>query len=241
MNFRHLVSVSIFILGLLAPVFIYAQTSVLFVGNSYTYYNEMPEMFEHMARFNGVDCKIDVSVNGGVSLKDHWEGHAGLNTKPMIKADSFDFVVVQDQSLTPILNPKQTRYFGKKISNLVKQQGGEMIIFQSWSRKNNPNSQMQLDRTFQQLSKEAESAIAPIAKAWHLAIKTYPELELYDADGSHPSIVGSYLTAMIIFKTLFDTEDPSMASIFKSDKLTDSQIQKCLSVADLVINEWQVR
>lgn len=213
---------------------VWAQTAVLFVGNSYTYYNEMPNMVKRLAAVNKQDCDISVSVNGGVSLKDHWEGNAGLRTKTLIEENSIDFVIIQDQSMTPISYPNKTLVYGKKLSSLVKEQGGKVLIFQSWSRKHNPESQKQLDQTFEKLEKQTGARIAPIADAWYLAMREYPGLSLYMEDGSHPSPIGSYLTALVIYQTIFKPKREDF-KVFDSNSLNLNDMKKCEWIANEVM------
>lgn len=206
-----------------------AQTKVLFVGNSYTYFNDMPDMVSRLANLNGREIEASIAVNGGVSLKDHWDGNSGLETKATIQNGDFDFVILQDQSMTPIHSPGQTIAYGEKLAKLIQSKGGTVIIFQTWSRKNTPDTQAKLDDTFSKLAKGINAKVAPVARAWHLAIEEYPKLELYDLDGSHPSEIGSYLTALVIYKTLFDLKNLENLKTFKSTRWP---------VAEMKQSEW---
>ncbi|MEO9803651.1 MAG: hypothetical protein ABJF04_10410 [Reichenbachiella sp.] len=226
----------VLLLGLFLYAAIYAQTSILFVGNSYTYYNEMPDMVKRLAEANGQDCEITTSVNGGVSLKDHWEQNSNLKSKRMIEEGAFDVVILQDQSMTPIRQPNKTLTFGKKLAGLAEEAGGQVLVFQTWSRKNNPDSQVQLDDTFSKFVATTRAKIAPVADAWHLAMKEYPNLELYAYDGSHPSEIGSYLTALIMYRVLFEKQSSGAYKTFASKRLPISEIKKCEKIADQVMN-----
>ncbi|MEO9966094.1 MAG: hypothetical protein ABJF11_09915 [Reichenbachiella sp.] len=163
----------------------------------------MPEIVKNIAEQNGESCMVTLSVSGGVSLKDHWEGNSGLQTKTLIEKERFDFVVLQDQSLAPIIEAEKTLSYGKKLADLAIQQGAQIIIYQTWARKNNPDSQSKLDATFEKLALNTGAKIAPVAKAWHLTKRDFPVIELYDPDGSHPSELGSFLTALIFYKTIY--------------------------------------
>lgn len=209
---------------------LHAQTKVLFVGNSYTYYHDMPIMVQKIAQANQKEVEVTMSVDGGVSLKDHWNEHRGLQTKSLIRQNEFDFVVIQDQSMTPIREPRNTILYGKNLSRLIVDQNGEMLVFQTWSRKNNPDSQQALDDTFSQLEKITKSKIVPVANAWKLAKAEYPNLELYEYDGSHPSEVGSYLTALVFYLFIFE-QDLSTFKTISSKDLSITEMKQCEWVA----------
>lgn len=213
-----------------------AQTRIMFAGNSYTYYNDMPTIVKQIAKENLKEVEITMSVNGGVSLKDHWEANADLETKNLIEAQDYDWVVIQDQSLTPIRNPMSTLNYGKQLANLVMNRGGKVVIFQTWSRKNNPASQAQLDSTFNQLKDNTGAILAPVAEVWHLAKKEYPSLELYDVDGSHPSEMGSYLTALVFYLTLFD-QDINTFKTISSKRWPLSEMKQCEWLALQIISQ----
>lgn len=208
-----------------------AQTRILFVGNSYTYYHEMPEMVRKLAEVNGVTVEIMSAVNGGVSLKDHWEENRGLQTKTLIENGSYDFVVIQDQSLTPLNKPDQTITYGKILTELIKSKGGAVVIFQTWSRKGKPQMQVQLDKTYAELSEKTGARIAPVARSWHKAFEEFPDLELYDYDGSHPSEIGSYLAALVIYKTVFDLADLQSVKTIQSERWSKIEMQQCEWIA----------
>lgn len=208
----------------------WSQTKVLFVGNSYTYYHDMPIMVQKIAQANQKKVEVTMSVDGGVSLKDHWNEQRGLKTKSLIGQNEFDFVVIQDQSMTPIREPRNTILYGKNLSRLIVDQNSEMLIFQTWPRKNNPDSQQALDETFSQLEKITKSKIVPVANAWKLAKAEYPNLELYEYDGSHPSEVGSYLTALVFYLFIFE-QDLSTFKTISSKNLSITEMKQCEWVA----------
>jgi hypothetical protein len=65
---------------------------VLFVGNSLTFSNDMPEMFAELARSGGYDVKVDMAAQGGWTLSDHASSQLTLN-----KIDeTWDFVILQE-------------------------------------------------------------------------------------------------------------------------------------------------
>jgi len=54
------------------------------------------------------------------------------------------------------------------------------------------------------LNDTIKEIIAPIGEAWIKAVKYQSWVNLWDSDDAHPSPAGSYLTASVIFSTIFD-------------------------------------
>ena len=83
-------------------VSVYSQKTdtekVLFIGNSFTFYFNLPLVVESMAEVKGVDLDVYQSTASGVSLKDHWNENEKLFTRTILKQQSFSKVVLQDYS-----------------------------------------------------------------------------------------------------------------------------------------------
>ena len=91
------------IITLLFPIFSFSQSyDILFIGNSYTYYNNLPEMLSNIANAFGDSVNYDQSTPGGTSLYAHSQNQTTLNK---INQQSWDYVVLQDQSQRPSLSP----------------------------------------------------------------------------------------------------------------------------------------
>lgn len=74
--------------------------SVLFIGNSYTYYNLVPGIVRELASFEGRDLRVEMFTIGGCTMERHLEQ---ADCRDLIERGGYDFVVLQDQSLHPAL------------------------------------------------------------------------------------------------------------------------------------------
>jgi hypothetical protein len=68
------------------------QMNVLFIGNSYTHYNNMPKIFEHLAKSKGKNVYADSIAVSGSTLKQHTER---TTTWKKMKTRKWDVVFVQ--------------------------------------------------------------------------------------------------------------------------------------------------
>jgi hypothetical protein len=63
--------------------------------------------------------------------------------------------------------------------------------------------QSQLEVGYRTIGDELGATVAPVGLAWQEAVQTKPDVALWDADGSHPALPGSYLAACVLYTTLF--------------------------------------
>jgi hypothetical protein len=66
-----------------------------------------------------------------------------------------------------------------------------------------------LDRASLGLARELNALVAPVGRAWQLARERDPQLPLYDDDGSHPAVLGTYAAAYVFHALVYDTPPPT--------------------------------
>ena len=175
---------------------------VLFVGNSYTYFYNMPQMVGALASSTEVPMLVRQSTAGGVNWKQHWAGDKGLQTKALIDGHDWDVVVLQNHSLSTINAPEQFMEYGKKWINYIKQRGSTPLLYMTWGRAHNPLMQQQISNGYEQLGAATGVEVVPVGLVWEAVRHHRPDVQLYDPDGSHPSPTGSYLIACIFYAQL---------------------------------------
>lgn len=192
---------------------------ILFVGNSFTYFNDMPEMLGDIARLNGDDLEVESVTKGGRSLLQHLEADDECSEK-LRKAffDRPDAVVLQEQSHTPISSADSfvgaTRALVKKIRDV----GATPYLYATWGyKKGHPKLELygkdtadmekKLREAYTAVGKELDVGVCHVGAAMTYAY-TKSDIELYQADCYHPSVQGSLIAALTVYSTVFST-DPS--------------------------------
>ena len=217
-----------FLIWLVIANFSFAQTtrSALFVGNSYTYANDLPKMVSDLATASGNEFSYTSSTIGGALLGTH-AGHQPTLDK--IDFEEYDYLILQEQSIR--LADKENgfaKYFHKSYrpadfldhrSRLV-DSCHKTMLFLSWGRKeghsifqppgyygsNYQEMQNNLTKNYSQLAELLNAEIAPVGEAWRRIVSEHPEIELYTGDGSHPNIAGTYLAACVFYVSIFREE-----------------------------------
>jgi len=120
---------------------------VLFVGNSYTYFWNLPQTVAQMAIDKGISMATRQSTVGGSNLGQHWRAERGLKSVNLIKEGDFDAVVLQDFSMSAINTPDSLLHYGKLLGDLIKSKGAQAYLYMTWAREWDPYMQAKFDFT----------------------------------------------------------------------------------------------
>ncbi len=175
---------------------------VLFVGNSYTYFENLPQIVTIISKSTNTQLVTKKSTLGGAKLSEHWRGARGLKTKEIITHGKFDMVVLQEQSMGTLAEKDSVKKYTRLFCDFIRAHGAKPYIYLTWARENAPQNQEIMNQVFSEIGIENKAELVSAGKAWALARQNRPELKLYDADGSHPSKLGTFLTACVFVKTL---------------------------------------
>jgi hypothetical protein len=174
--------------------------NVLFIGNSFTARNNLPGLIAQMAAARGKSLQHRLISAGGASLRNHWNAGAALNA---IQNGHFDRVVLQEQSTLPVKNAQRMGENVRLFDEAIKGAGATTVLYMTWARQHAPESQQAITDAYTKLGKELGVMVVPVGLAWQSFHSKYEQPVLYDRDGSHPSLAGSYLAACVFLALLF--------------------------------------
>ena len=218
--------------------FTYAQSyDVLFIGNSYTYYNNLPEMISNIANNLGDTVNYDQNTPGGTSLYAHSQNQTTINK---INQQNWDFVVLQDQSQRPSLSPSYVAAsvypYATQLVNLINSNYlcSEPVFYMTWGRKYGDQTNCQsyppvctflgmqerLRDSYLTMGLDNNASVSPVGIAFKNSISLDSTIDLYTSDNSHPSIYGSYLAACTFYSTIF--KKSSVGCSFKPNAINQS-------------------
>ncbi|MCQ2366817.1 MAG: hypothetical protein MJ056_06635 [Akkermansia sp.] len=181
---------------------------VLFIGNSYTYVNDLPKVFDALCKAGRQKVGVDSFTEGSCALVDFFELPQFEPAKKKVATGKFTYVVLQDQSLVPSLRPDWTLAYTAKWKELVAAANATPVYFMTWARcingTNRPDMAAQ-DKTtavYCQAALRDGVTLVPCGEVWREWNRLYPGTTLYERDGSHPNPVGVYLNACTFYKVL---------------------------------------
>ena len=164
---------------------------VLFVGNSHTYFNDMPRLFAEMCgRLTGTEAEVTMLAYSGRSLAWHMEEY--LSLRFALLYGSFDYCVIQQQA-HPFPGEESTEAGLRALLPLCERGGARPVLFMTWAEKVKPENAAVMRRCYRRLAAEYGTLLAPVGELFERFRGT--EVELYWKDGEHASPYGSYLTA----------------------------------------------
>ena len=175
---------------------------VLFVGNSYTYFENLPQVVSVLSEQTGTILITEKITIGGAKLSEHWRGARGLNTIEKIRKGDYDIVVLQEWSLGTVNERDSAVYYLGLFSKLARDAGAEPYYYLTWGREKIPQQQEVISRVYRETAALNRATVVPAGEAWARARSLRPEIRLFDTDGTHPSDLGTYLTACVFVATI---------------------------------------
>jgi hypothetical protein len=185
---------------------------VLFLGNSYTLANDLPAVFRDLARGAGRNVETGMVAGGGETLADH---AASSETAGAIGGSHWEFVVLQEQSQIPSLESARRSQMYPAARSLVaaiRTAGATPVLLETWAHRDGwPENgldygamQAAIDEGYTTIGRELSVGVAPVGEAWQTTLRQHPTIALWQEDGSHPSIAGTYLAACVLYVRIFN-------------------------------------
>jgi hypothetical protein len=171
---------------------------ILFIGNSHTFVNDLPGLVTALG--TRIGCRVTTTsvVAGGQTLEGHWNGTAA---RGLIEAEWWDFIVLQEQSTRPVVDPAGYRRFATRFCDLARHDAVP-LLYLCWAREAAPATQAALTAQAIEVHKETRDVeVCPVGEAWRRVREERPEIPLF-TDGNHASEGGSYLTACVFHAVL---------------------------------------
>ena len=180
---------------------------VLFVGNSYLYTADIPGLVQAFADSAGGDkLAVETVAGANMALIDHW--NHGLATREL-REGGWEWVVLQQGPSSTSLNRDTLRlatgYFAEEAGKI----GATTSLFSAWPSANRRQDFPRAIASYKVAAEDVEGLFLPVAEAWLLAWRLDPDLQLY-ADGLHPSGLGAYLAAAVIYAKLLNASPANL-------------------------------
>lgn len=212
---------------------------VLFIGNSYTYVNDLPELVKRLLAARGVQLDLEKVVVGGATLERHWKegkAQAAIHKRP------WDYVVLQEQSSRPFRDREAMFRDARLFHAEIRKTGAKTVLYETWAAKIAPAEQPKLTDAYETLGRELGAIVVPAGEAWKRALAQ--GIELHGKDGRHPNLRGSFLAACAFVRILDGQKTTPTASIEigkGAAALTAKQMEALQRIADQTLKEQKTR
>jgi PKD repeat protein len=196
--------------------------SVLFIGNSYTSYNNLPQLVQSLSTSAGKTLNIDSSMPGGYLMSSHLDD---ATTFAKISQGNWDYVILQEQSQIPTIEFYRDNDMYPAMTDLkalIEQYNpcAKIITYMTWGRRyggqqcdpsgtycspvfdNFNQMQNSLTSAYLEISEQLNVQCAPVGVVWQNILNNSTNV-LHSGDNSHPNMDGSYVAACTIFSSIW--------------------------------------
>lgn len=174
--------------------------SIVFVGNSLTYTNDLPALVNAEAAKRGYSLKLAVFAIPNTALEDHWNDG---QVQRLLETEHWDFVVVQQGPSSQSDGRIMLEEYGMKFKELCDKNGAKLAFFMVWPAKANYHTFDGVIRNYANAAALTNSLLCPVGRDWKEYMDNTGDFSYYGPDLFHPSRKGSERAASIIYNTLF--------------------------------------
>ena len=199
------------------------ELSILFIGNSHTHFHDLPEIIKEIAGSIGDNIYVEMSAPGGYEFERHFKDAVTLAA---LSSREWDYIVLQESgwrvALPPVEASIQVYPFADSLKREITRtnpdaqlvlyvthgyEQGVMTIEPQWcewdpSVCNQNGMSKRIQETSKELARIFEAESAPCGPLWHVIKTKNSQLDLFEPDGVHPNIVGSYANGLCIYSVI---------------------------------------
>jgi hypothetical protein len=187
-----------------------APPRILYIGNSLTYANDLPDIVAAIAKAAGELPPTYTTVAlGGYSLGDHITDGTAIRA---LQGAQWDYVVLQqgpsslDESRVQLISDVE------KLAPMIRAAGAIPALYSVWPESTRFEVFDRVDTSYAQAAAAVNGLLLPAGEAWQAAWRQDPMLPLYGDDKFHPSLMGSYLAALSIYGRIYNKTPTGLPS-----------------------------
>lgn len=181
------------------------SAEIIFVGNSLTHFHDLPACIRALGAADKPARRLTTLMiaPGGYTLQRHIESTKKPRPDRVIKKERADYVVLQEQSTRPLSDPKAMEKFATKLAETCKKSRSVPVWYMTYSKQHQPEFQDAISEQYQRVHQQNGGLLAPVGRAWQRVRRNNKDLKLHVKDGLHPNPHGAYLSACVLYGTMF--------------------------------------
>ena len=177
---------------------------ILFVGNSLTYSNNLPEILEEIAENSEKKIKTKSLCFPNYAIIDHLNDG---KLQKILDKEKFDYLVVQQGPSSQTEGKKMLIEDGKVLKKICDQYNIKLVYFMVWTSKKWYETFDLVIENHKIAAKKNNAMLFPVGEIWKKYNTFNKNENLYDLDEFHPSKSGSFLAALTMFSYLYPNEN----------------------------------
>ncbi len=184
--------------------------SILFVGNSLTYVNDLPAVLAALAdSAHGEKLDVQSVAFPDYGLEDHWAQGTALAA---IRRGGWAVVILQQGSSALPESRINLRQYTAKFATEIRKTNGTVGLYMVWPTSDRPFDFQNVIDSYTIAAQDVGGILFPVGAAWISVSKRDSSVPLYAADGLHPTIEATYLAAAVIYAKLYGKSPIGLSS-----------------------------
>lgn len=172
---------------------------VLFIGNSLTSTNDLPGMVAALGARTGHPIEVETRAPGGFALEDHWDL---TDVRDELSRGGFDWVVMQQGPSSLPDSAENLRRWSIVFADAIRAAGATPSLLTVWPESYRRGAFGAVIGNYRQAARDSGSVLMPAGAAWKASLARAPRIRLYGPDGFHPSRLGTYAAAAVVYSRL---------------------------------------
>ena len=177
------------------------EFNLLFIGNSLTYVNDLPNLVKTYAANKGKTLSVTTIAYGNYALIDHWNDGV---MQTSIESQTFDFVIVQQGPSSQPYGRGLLIEYGYYISQLCNSNNTKLAYFMVWPSRTYYHTFDGVIESYRIAAQANNDILCPVGEVWKSHFDATGDFSYYGGDGFHPSLEGSTVAAQVIYESLFN-------------------------------------
>ena len=187
---------------------------ILMIGNSATYYHDIPKTLEGLINENGTDAVIDSVTKGGRKLYENLDPTDENHKKIMelISENKYNVLFLQEQTVLPLNDKELFKSSAKALNDIVK--ADRTILYATPPRKEGAQYLIESGKTvfemadgitkaYTEVAADIGAELSPVSMCLYNLMQSNPEINLHHHDNAHLSYEGSCVAAIAHYKAIF--------------------------------------
>jgi lysophospholipase L1-like esterase len=185
-----------------------APLRILFLGNSLTAANDLPDVVASIAEEAGRrPLEVQAVAPGGVSLEEHW---TSTGAREAVASSRWDAVVMQQGPSSLPGSREHLRRWARRWADAIRARGGRPALLTVWPEDERRSAFTDVIASYAAAANASGAELLPAGDAWLAAWRRDPDLALYGQDRFHPSELGTVLAALVVYAGLTGTKPAAL-------------------------------
>jgi hypothetical protein len=191
-----------------------AGESVLFIGNSLTESNGLPERVAEIAKAASHPLRTSAVTASGASLLDHWDSGGAVRA---IRERRWSVVVLQQGPSTRPESRAELIESTRQFAVEIRRAGARPALLMVWPLPGQQASAV--SASYRAAAATNDALLLPAGDAWTILRARDPSMVLTVSDGFHPSVLGTYAAALTVACALIPEDRPALARALSASTL----------------------